>query len=78
MNALNTYSQIEDDLEIPHPGISERNFVLFPLLEIAAELDIPGQGRVRELAGRVDPHLGSDEDLRELIDQAHQRNMKII
>jgi len=27
---------------------------------------------------RVDPHLGSDEDLRELIDQAHQRNMKII
>ena len=26
----------------------------------------------------VDPHLGSDADLRELIDEAHQRNIKII
>jgi glycosidase len=26
----------------------------------------------------IDPHLGSEDDLRELIDQAHRRNMKII
>lgn len=26
----------------------------------------------------VDPHLGSEDDLRELIDEAHKRNMKII
>ncbi len=34
------------DLKIPHPGIAERNFVLLPLREIAAELVIPGLGPV--------------------------------
>ena len=42
-------------LTLPHPGIVERNFVLYPLLDIAPELVIPGQGRVRELAARVAP-----------------------
>jgi 2-amino-4-hydroxy-6-hydroxymethyldihydropteridine diphosphokinase len=41
------------DLTLPHPGVSSRNFVLYPLLDIAPELLIPGQGRVRELAQRV-------------------------
>lgn len=40
-------------LELPHPGIAERNFVLFPLLEIAPGLVVPGLGPVRELARRV-------------------------
>ena len=40
-------------LTLPHPGIVERNFVLYPLLDIAPELVIPGQGRVRDLAARV-------------------------
>ncbi|MFQ5634479.1 MAG: 2-amino-4-hydroxy-6-hydroxymethyldihydropteridine diphosphokinase [Gammaproteobacteria bacterium] len=44
----------EDGLTIPHPGISERNFVLFPLLEVAAEMDVPGLGPVRVLAANVD------------------------
>ncbi len=44
----------EPDLIIPHPGISERNFVLLPLLEIAPQLCIPGHGSVRRLAGRID------------------------
>jgi len=43
-----------DELKIPHPGICERNFVLFPLLDLAPELEIPGCGVVRELAKRVD------------------------
>lgn len=43
-----------DRLRLPHPGISERNFVLFPLLEIAPDLQIPGQGRVRDLARGAD------------------------
>jgi len=34
------------ELTLPHPRMHERGFVLFPLAEIAPELEIPGQGRV--------------------------------
>jgi 2-amino-4-hydroxy-6-hydroxymethyldihydropteridine diphosphokinase len=40
-------------VDLPHPGIAERNFVLFPLADIAPDLDVPGLGRVAELAARV-------------------------
>jgi 2-amino-4-hydroxy-6-hydroxymethyldihydropteridine diphosphokinase len=40
-------------LTLPHPGIVARNFVLYPLADIAPDLDVPGLGRVAELAGRV-------------------------
>ncbi len=40
-------------LVLPHPGIHERNFVLYPLADIAPELHIPGRGQVAELARRV-------------------------
>jgi 2-amino-4-hydroxy-6-hydroxymethyldihydropteridine diphosphokinase len=43
------------ELTLPHPGIVQRNFVLYPLLEVAPELNVPGRGRVAELAARVDP-----------------------
>ena len=43
----------ETDLVIPHPGAPVRNFVLYPLLDIAPDLFVPGHGRVRELAQRV-------------------------
>lgn len=36
-------------LQIPHPGLTERNFVLYPLYELAPELEIPGLGRLRAL-----------------------------
>ncbi len=39
----------EPTLFLPHPGISERNFVLLPLLEIAPELKVPGLGRIASL-----------------------------
>ncbi len=42
------------NLSVPHPGISERNFVLFPLLDIAPELAIPGQGKVATMAEGMD------------------------
>jgi 2-amino-4-hydroxy-6-hydroxymethyldihydropteridine diphosphokinase len=42
-------------LTLPHPGIVERNFVLYPLSDIAPDLELPGLGRVTELKGRVTP-----------------------
>jgi 2-amino-4-hydroxy-6-hydroxymethyldihydropteridine diphosphokinase len=44
------------ELTLPHVGITQRNFVLYPLGDLAPELAIPGQGLVRALAARV----GSD------------------
>lgn len=41
------------DLTVPHPGVVERNFVLYPLADIAPDLEVPGAGRVRELLARV-------------------------
>ena len=41
------------ELTLPHPGIVQRNFVLYPLLEVAPELNVPDHGRVAELAARV-------------------------
>ncbi len=42
-----------EQLEIPHPGIAARNFVLLPLLEVAPGLRIPGLGAVAELAAAI-------------------------
>jgi 2-amino-4-hydroxy-6-hydroxymethyldihydropteridine diphosphokinase len=48
------HERLDDpQLTLPHPGIVERNFVLYPLADIAPELHIPGLGRVTELKGRV-------------------------
>jgi len=35
----------EQDLEIPHPRLAKRAFVLTPLAEIAAEVVVPGVGK---------------------------------
>ena len=47
----------EDSLTVPHPGLPERNFVLYPLHEIAPSLHIPGAGSLQTLLERC-PSLG--------------------
>lgn len=41
-------------LEVPHPGIAARAFVLAPLAEIAPDLEVPGVGRVSALLAKLD------------------------
>lgn len=40
------------DLIVPHYGMCERAFVLYPLFEIAPDLDIPKQGKLADLVAR--------------------------
>jgi 2-amino-4-hydroxy-6-hydroxymethyldihydropteridine diphosphokinase len=42
------------ELTLPHPGITQRDFVLFPLADIAPDLEVPGAGRVAALKARVE------------------------
>jgi len=48
-----TLQQSLPGLSLPHPGILERNFVLFPLCDIAPSLLVPGQGYAKNLACRL-------------------------
>lgn len=38
-----------DRLTVPHPGLHQRAFVLYPLAEVAPDLDIPGRGALQTL-----------------------------
>lgn len=39
----------ETRLTVPHPGIAERAFVVYPLAEIAPDLNIPGKGKLADI-----------------------------
>jgi 2-amino-4-hydroxy-6-hydroxymethyldihydropteridine diphosphokinase len=43
----------EPGLEIPHPRLHERAFVLEPLFELDEELEVPGRGPIRALLARL-------------------------
>lgn len=45
--------QDEAGLTLPHPGLTQRAFVLYPLAELAPDLGIPGVGPLRALLARV-------------------------
>jgi 2-amino-4-hydroxy-6-hydroxymethyldihydropteridine diphosphokinase len=44
---------VSEVLTLPHPGMPARNFVLYPLCAIAADLWVPGLGVVRDLTSRA-------------------------
>lgn len=46
--------QIWDDerLNVPHPGLSERAFVVYPLAEIAPDLMVPNMGHIKQIKSR--------------------------
>jgi 2-amino-4-hydroxy-6-hydroxymethyldihydropteridine diphosphokinase len=44
----------EPGLTIPHPHLHERRFVLEPLVELDAELVVPGRGHVSDLLAALD------------------------
>jgi 2-amino-4-hydroxy-6-hydroxymethyldihydropteridine diphosphokinase len=40
------------DLNVPHKGLAERSFVLYPLFEIAPQLLVPGMGPIADLVAK--------------------------
>lgn len=44
----------EPGLQVPHPHLHERAFALVPLLEIAPDILIPGQGPARDALSSLD------------------------
>lgn len=44
----------QDGLRLPHPHLHERAFALVPLLEIAADILIPGQGSAQDALSRLE------------------------
>lgn len=42
--------QIDNDrLQVPHPGLCEREFVLYPMQHLNAEIHIPGHGMLEQI-----------------------------
>jgi 2-amino-4-hydroxy-6-hydroxymethyldihydropteridine diphosphokinase len=51
--AVGRETRATDSLTLPHAGIALRDFVLYPLADIAPDFDVPGLGSVTTLRDRV-------------------------
>jgi 2-amino-4-hydroxy-6-hydroxymethyldihydropteridine diphosphokinase len=51
----------EPGLNVPHPGLGQRPFVLQPFAEIANETPVPGMGTVGKLLGDLPAQYGGVE-----------------
>lgn len=61
-----TEIRTDSALTLPHPGVALRNWVLYPLSDIAPSLQVPGLGRAASLA-----HALGNEGLETLADAPH-------
>jgi len=43
------YQSTDPVLTLPHPGLQQRSFVLYPLQEISPQLNIPSLGSIKDL-----------------------------
>lgn len=59
----------ERRLVIPHPGLTERNFVVYPLAHIAPDLRLPDGRRIADIAERI-----GREGLEEISSADHARD----
>ncbi|GJL84155.1 MAG: 2-amino-4-hydroxy-6-hydroxymethyldihydropteridine diphosphokinase [marine bacterium B5-7] len=50
-------------LELPHPRMHQRRFVLEPMVEIDNDVDIPGFGEARELLAKLEGQVVSVLDI---------------
>ena len=44
----------QPQLQVPHPGVHRRSFVIHPLAEIAPQASVPGYGSAASIAARID------------------------
>lgn len=40
------------DLKVPHPGVADRAFVLYPLNELNSQIQVPGMGNIADLLAK--------------------------
>ena len=50
---FNSLEQTDPTLILPHPRMHERNFVIFPLLDITPELEIPSLGSILKISQKL-------------------------